>query len=48
MSIPEHVFAHAKATLAQGPGLVSDLQPGFYFDDPAYFDSLPRQTQELI
>jgi hypothetical protein len=47
-SMLEAWIAHAKIAVAEDPRPTRDLQPGRFFDDPNYFDTLPHVAKSLI
>jgi tetratricopeptide (TPR) repeat protein len=46
--IAQQVLDNTKAAFARDLPLNDDLEPGTFFDDPTYFDSLPRDAKVLI
>jgi tetratricopeptide (TPR) repeat protein len=46
--LPPEALERARATFPGDHSLTDDLQPGSFFDNPTYFDSLPRAAQAPV
>lgn len=46
--VPEESIAAARRSLAEDARPTDDLEPGLFFDDPAYLDSLPYEAKVVV